>query len=207
MDDPRDLKRAQFEELLQRLHEDRDRAGVAYEQIRRKLIKFFECNSCPHSEDLADETLNRVARKLSGGEVGDVAAFAWGVAKNILLEARKKNLKLVRLSELPKGENSLVGEQDPEKEIQKNVEDEKKIGCLLLCMQRLSADERKLFLAYYNVSTDRTEYRQKLAKSWGLNIGNLRVRMNRLRGTLENCVRKCTGSWGAAAWRSPARLE
>jgi RNA polymerase sigma factor (sigma-70 family) len=207
MDDSRDLNRTQFEDLLQNLDADRERAGVAYEQIRRKLIKFFECNSCPCPEDLVDETFNRVARRLADDKVGDVAAFAWGVAKNVVLEARRKNRKMVSISELPKGENSLPGEQDPANEIQENIESEKKTRCLHICMQRLGSGERKLFLAYYNAPADRTEYRQRLAQSWGLTIGSLRVRVNRLRNALETCVRKCTSSWGGAVLRNSSRAN
>ena len=193
--------------LASTLDADRDQAGAAYEQIRRRLIKFFECNSCPNPEDLVDETLNRVARKLAGEEIGDVAAFAWGVAKNVVLETRKKTLKMMSISELPRGEISLPGEQDPENKIQKNIESEKKNRCLSICMQRLDPGERKLFLAYYNAPADRTQYRQTLAQSWGLTIGGLRVRVNRLREALENCVRKCTASWRGEALRGPSQTS
>lgn len=208
MDDPRDLSRAQFDGLLQHLDADRERAGAAYEQLRRRLIKFFECNSCLNAEELVDETLNRVARRLANEDMSDVAAFAWGVAKNVVLEARKQTLRMVSISELPLGENSLPGEQDPEDEIQKNIESKEKTRCLRICMQRLASGDRRLFLAYYNAPVDRTEYRRNLAQSWGMTIGGLRVRMNRLRDALETCVRKCTASsWSGTAFHGPSRTD
>src|SRR5260370_8775058 len=54
-----DLTTASFESLLQRLDPDRERAGGKYENIRRKLIKFFQWNDCFAEEDLADEPLGR----------------------------------------------------------------------------------------------------------------------------------------------------
>src|SRR5260370_21814440 len=57
-----DLTTASFESLLQRLDPDRERAGGKYENIRRKLIKFFQWNDCFAEEDLADETLDRAPK-------------------------------------------------------------------------------------------------------------------------------------------------
>jgi DNA-directed RNA polymerase specialized sigma24 family protein len=202
MDDSGELSRAQFEGLLQLLDPDRERAGVRYEQLRRKLIKFFECNSCSNSEDLADETLNRVAQRLDSVNIMDVAAFSWGVARNVAQEARKRTFKTVQISELPQGEESLPGSRDAAHDIHKNLEGAKKFKCLRACMRRLDTRDRELFLAYYNAVADRPEYRQRLAETAGLTIGALRVKVNRLRDTLETCVRRCSASWSNTALES-----
>ncbi len=75
-----DLTAAQFDALLRRLDADRNRAGEKYEEVRWKLVRFFQWNSCLAAEELVDETLNRVAERLAerGDEIPDVAAFAWG---------------------------------------------------------------------------------------------------------------------------------
>src|SRR5215471_15353196 len=79
---------------------DRDRAGRRYEQIRSHLIKIFECRGCATAEDLADETINRVAGKvaqIAEGYVGDPALYFYGVAEKIYLEhARKRSVLLPR---------------------------------------------------------------------------------------------------------------
>jgi DNA-directed RNA polymerase specialized sigma24 family protein len=64
---PSGLTRESFEILLAQLDPDRERAGELYESIRRRLIRLFEWRGCACPEDLADETFNRVARKLAEG--------------------------------------------------------------------------------------------------------------------------------------------
>jgi len=199
MDESGELSRAQFEGLLQLLDPDRERAGVRYEQLRRKLIKFFECNACFNPEDLVDETLNRVAQRLDSVNIMDVIAFSWGVARNVAQEARKRTLKTVRISELPLGEESLPGARDAANDIQKNLESTKKFQCLRVCMRRLDSRDRNLFLAYYNAVADRPEYRLRLAETAGMTIGALRVKVNRLRDSLETCVKRCSASWSDIA--------
>ncbi len=70
-----------FEQLLAWLDEDRDRAGKKYEEIRFQLINLFIARSCRISEELADKTIDRVAKKvkdISDTYVGDPALyFLW----------------------------------------------------------------------------------------------------------------------------------
>lgn len=53
----------EFEKLLLWLDRDRESAGRAYEQIRLRLIKIFYARKCSVAEELADETIDRVAKK------------------------------------------------------------------------------------------------------------------------------------------------
>ncbi len=97
------LTQQQFQRLLQRLHAHSDRAAEKYEEIRWKLIKFFQWDSCSDAEELTDETLDRVARKLDAGEeeILNVEAFVWGVAKWVRQEGKKRDFRIVRLSDAP----------------------------------------------------------------------------------------------------------
>jgi hypothetical protein len=63
------LSHEAFEQLLERLGPDRDAASREYEEIRRRLIHFFDWRGSPASDVEADTTLDRVARKLQAGEV------------------------------------------------------------------------------------------------------------------------------------------
>ena len=56
-----------WSKLLQYLDADPDQAGRKYERIRHRLIKFFEWRNFHSPEDLADETINRVARRIEEG--------------------------------------------------------------------------------------------------------------------------------------------
>jgi len=61
------LTHAVFHRLLNWFNEensDRDSGAQKYEEIRQKLISYFDHRGCRFPEDLADETLNRMAQKL-----------------------------------------------------------------------------------------------------------------------------------------------
>ena len=57
-----DLTKEVLDRLLHWLDHDPDRAGQMYEQIRSGLIKVFLRRGAVYPEELADETINRVAR-------------------------------------------------------------------------------------------------------------------------------------------------
>ena len=59
-----DITQEQFDQLLQWLNPDRQQAAAQYEWIRRRLIKIFVSRGSYNPEELADNTINRVARKL-----------------------------------------------------------------------------------------------------------------------------------------------
>src|SRR5262252_5862531 len=78
-----------FAQLLNWLAPDPDRAGEKYEQIRRGLIKIFRCRGSSIPEELADETINRVAGKLAEivtNYVGEPGSYFYAVADKIYLE-------------------------------------------------------------------------------------------------------------------------
>ena len=57
-----------WQALLSRLGEGAESAGAEYEQLRCRIVRFFEWNRCSTAEDLADIVFNRVAGKLEAGE-------------------------------------------------------------------------------------------------------------------------------------------
>jgi DNA-directed RNA polymerase specialized sigma24 family protein len=185
------LRQEQFEGLLDRLDPDRERAGQLYESLRRRLIRFFEWNSCFPAEDLADKTLDRVAQKLMVETVHDLAAFAAGVAKHVRQEAYKQSARTIQASDLSAPASSLRDPANPEKILQDKVEGQQRSRCLLLCIRRWEERDRRLFLRYHAAEDDRMRYRRELAENHGMTIGTLRVRINRLRDELENCARRC----------------
>ena len=186
------LTSAQFEHLLQRLAPDRECAGQAYEKLRRQLTRFFEWNCGSSAEDLVDATLDRVAQKLDEIEVHNLVAFAWGVARKVRHEADRKAARMVPTSgcdeEVCSGENGAA-----EEKIHQKIDMERQLRCLHRCVQRLGVEDRKLFLSYYRPGQD-PEARQRLARSLGLTMNALRVRVNRLRERVEQCTEKYRSS-------------
>jgi RNA polymerase sigma factor (sigma-70 family) len=186
-----DLTAARLEALLSRLDTNRDRAGEKYEEIRWKLIRFFQWGSCIHAEELVDETFNRVAQRITSSEeeIQDVVGFLWGVAKNLRQEAIRRETRTVRLPDLHGGEESFAESQVVDLFQSEASTNKKRLKCLRTCIQGLSAEERTLLLAYHAVRGRRSEARRRLAAENGITMVALRVRVNRLRFKLEKCIK------------------
>jgi RNA polymerase sigma factor (sigma-70 family) len=174
------LGQEDFDQLLNWLDADRNQAGEKYELIRRNLIKMFVCRSCQVAEELADETMNRVAvrvRQIRDGYEGNPASYFYGVAKKVYLEH-------VRKPPIP-GHLPTPSPQEQEKTEQEQE-------CLERCMEGLHADSRDLVLKYYyGDKRTRIEHRKKLAEQLGVAGAALRLRAHRVRAALQDCVFKC----------------
>ena len=136
------MTREALDKLLGCLDKNREQAAGRYEIIRRKLMKYFECRRCCSPEDLADETINRVARKiLEGKEIwtSDPANYFYGVARNVLKEYRTELEREFSLLEtipsLTRPCENTVRQQEIEFE-RNNLEQQ--LACLEYCLQQLS---------------------------------------------------------------------
>src|ERR1700759_5413247 len=80
-----------FNKLLTFLDADRDLAGLKYVTLYGRLTKFFEWRGSAAPDASADETINRVARKIDqGAMVTNFKGFLYGVARNVLIEALRE---------------------------------------------------------------------------------------------------------------------
>jgi len=135
-----------FDQLLLAFDADRDTAGQKYETIRRKLTEFFEARGSDAPPDNVDETINRVARRISESEqIQDLNAYFYGVARLVWLEnlrARDKNATPLELAPTPNAANT----SEPEAERQHR---EVRLGCLETCLAQLSDTNRMLIIEYY----------------------------------------------------------
>src|SRR5690349_7311812 len=76
-----------WDKFLLLLDVNRESAGEKYENIRRRLIFYFECRKRQEAEDLADETITRVIKRYNEGvHIDDVMRYAYGVARIVFLE-------------------------------------------------------------------------------------------------------------------------
>ena len=176
------LTKEAFDKLLDSLASDRDSAANKYLEIRANLLKFFEWRGCPFPEDHADETFNRVARKIvDGEEIRNHAAYIIGVARLLVLEIIKANTKQREaLNEFQAVDTTY----DELAEI--------RIECLQNCLQQLPADSRELIMEYYQGDKSaKIENRKRLGTRLGLTINTLRMRAQRLRDRLQVCVESC----------------
>jgi DNA-directed RNA polymerase specialized sigma24 family protein len=173
--------------LLARLGPDRERAAAAYEGVRRRLVRLFEWRGWTDAEGLADETIDRVGRRLAEGleiRAEDPYAYFAGVASLVLREvARRAERERVAARELPL--MPTPPEQDP------------RLPCLDRCLDGLSPVNRELVLGYYaSEEAVHVAARARLARSHGMEAGTLRVRVHRLRQGLEECVARCARETG-----------
>src|SRR4029078_7152404 len=124
-----------FDQLLSGLNPDREAAGNRYEEVRRRVIKMFPCRGGVTPEDLDEDIINRVARKvpeIAPSYVGDPALYFLGVAHNVCLEHFRRK-----------------PEPDPPPQPEESDRKEQLDECLEQCMQRLTAKNRQLILEYY----------------------------------------------------------
>jgi DNA-directed RNA polymerase specialized sigma24 family protein len=178
-----------FEKLLRALDSDPERAGEQYEQLRHGLISFFEWRAAPFPEDHADESLNRVARKLDEGDhVNDPCSYVYGVARLVLLEAYK----------LRERERAALAHQPPPLQSSpydsRHDEADRRFDCLGRCLNQLAHETRDFVTSYYyGTQRVKIDNRKKLADRLGIPLNALRLRARRVREKLEVCVEKCLG--------------
>jgi RNA polymerase sigma factor (sigma-70 family) len=175
-----------LEEILDWLNPDRDVAGTMYVQLRHDLARIFTFRRCADPEGLTDEVFDRVARKVHDVRrtyEGDPRHYFRAVANNLI----KENLKKFRF-QVP-----LEGIDPPE---QKPAETEEEIAgreeCLRLCLQKVSPEKQELIVAYYDKEKQaKIDNRSELARQLGISLETLRVRVYRIRLSLQECIESC----------------
>lgn len=183
-----ELTQESFDLLLSWLHPDPDEAGKIYVKIREGLIRNFARQGCPVPDDLADKTIDRVARKLPeiiDTYVGEREPYFHRVAYYVLREYWSRTVETTEL--------------DPDSEIIDDDKDDRKEAeshCLEKCMARLTASKRKLIREYYYGDRGvKIRQRQVLAKSLGIELVALRVKALRIRKALGKCMDECMQPW------------
>jgi DNA-directed RNA polymerase specialized sigma24 family protein len=175
------LNSSQFEGLLLHLDRDRERAGAEYERIRRDLMRFFKGSRCYPAEELADDTMDRVARRLECTQIRNLSAYIRGTARIIVLEVcrqpREVGLEDLPLNEYPKAENA-------EWSMIHGEERQLRMECLKKCLLELSPVDREVFFRY-QLCTSRGKGKAQLAHRLGFTEQVLRIRAHRVRRKLE----------------------
>ena len=180
------LTQEAFDQLLVAFGGDRESGGQKYLEIRNNLTRFFEWRGCAFPEDHADETINRIAKRIAEGEeILNHSGYAMGVARMLLLEINKgRQREQSALAEIATAPDVY----DP------GDDDEGRLNCLRNCLQTLSPDNRELILQYYQGEKgEKIGNRKKLIERLGIPVNTLRMRALRLRERLQACVEECLG--------------
>jgi len=170
---------------------DRDaEAEGRFLEITRKLVYFFAGRGCRDSEDLAAETMLRVAGKcaaLAGAGFSDPIAYVYGVARNVLHEwLREARTELTSRGSALK-DPTLLSASDTE-----HRRNEEEHQCLETCMARLATGARRLILNYYGADkAAKITCHRELAEQFGKSLNALRIEVHRIRNTLRRCVLEC----------------
>ena len=184
-----------FRQLLVWLDDGTNSSGQSYLDLRQRLVAYFDRKNCRAPDDLADETLNRVARRLE--EEGTIvtetpARYCYIVARFVFHEYLRGGTAEVPLETV----SSETSTNDP---ATSGTDDEGKrrehlLSCLDQCTEKLDPAHRDLIIRYYHGEQRvKIQNRVTLAQELGITINALSIRACRIRGKLEACVRDCAG--------------
>lgn len=159
-------------------------------EILRKLVYFFAGRRCPNPEDLAMETILRVASKCRDVDVSSYAdrvGYFFGVARNVVHEEHRSGLRESRGLEAFLRE---ISRTPAEPDAWKNAEAAQ--SCLEHCLATLPEHARELILRYYaNAGTAKVTAHRALADELAKSVNALRIEAHRIRKTLQQCVFYC----------------
>ncbi len=181
-----------FEKLLSSFDPDRERAGQKYENTRRKLLEFFEARGCRAPDEHADETINRVARKISEGEaIENLNNYCYGVARLVWMEAaRRRNKEPIALDD--NHVHPVASGADEEEREQLRRERERRLKCLEECLRKLPNETRDFIIEYYREENGlKIEQRKQQAARLNTTLNALRLRASRMRRDLAACIKSC----------------
>jgi DNA-directed RNA polymerase specialized sigma24 family protein len=184
-----ELREQTFRRLLAWLDQGVNTNGQSYLAIRERLLGYFDRKNCLHADELADETLNRVARRLDeeGGNIETEipAKYCYIVARFVFMEYLRANEKgIAALDDLGRQANAMSSEDRDRKE--------RMLECLDRCSAKLEASQRELIFGYYSGEQRvKIENRHSLAQTLGITVNALSIRACRIRDKLESCVKEC----------------
>ncbi|HYX29371.1 MAG TPA: hypothetical protein VE863_12475 [Pyrinomonadaceae bacterium] len=177
----KELGREDFDRLLSWLDADRERAGQLYEKIRRRLVMILAARGCPLADELADETIDRVARRVVDIQptyVGDKAIYFLGVMNNVHHEFLRR----------PATPRLTPVDIDSHEREQVHV-------CLDKCLDKLAPYSRRLIERYYAADKKaKIDLRKLIARELGLRPATLRIRALRIREKLQTCIEACVNN-------------
>lgn len=174
------LRQDDFDRLLDWLDGDRERAGEEYEKIRRRLTTIFSARGCRIPEELADETIDRVSRRVADIQKnyqGKKALYFLGVASNVHHEYLKRPPVPIPVLEIADTDQELTHD------------------CLEQCLEKLTQGSQYLIRQYYaEDKSAKIGLRKALAKQLELTQNALRARALRIREGLQFCIERCLSS-------------
>ncbi|HKQ77000.1 MAG TPA: hypothetical protein VJ810_25115 [Blastocatellia bacterium] len=164
-----------------------------YEEMRRRLVEYFDRRGCLTPKDLADDTFERVMKYLDKKNKDydeEPAKLCFTTARFVFLEYSRGPIRtqvsLDSITHEPSVSPDEIAVLEEERE-----EKEKRLDCLEKCSQKLPADDLDLIVRFHSGEGPMKLNRQALAADRGISAGVLRIRAHRIRTRLRDCVTKC----------------
>jgi RNA polymerase sigma factor (sigma-70 family) len=176
-----DFAEEDFHKLLRFLSPDEEEAAMLYESLRHKLIKLFSARGCHVAEELADETIDRVIKKIHDKKVydlkkifiGDITRYFYGVGKNVWFEWQREK-KTLSFDEYSIFINQTI-----------DINYALLESTLELFLNDLPEKDKDLVIRYYN---SKPQERKKLAAELGINYPALRKQVSRIVSKLRDKI-------------------
>ena len=183
------LDRSAFDALLDALDSDRENSSRKYTALHERLVRFFQWNNVEEADALADETLDRLARRIAADRSGQAGVatdavkepekFAAGIARLLLHERWRQQQRREQAMQA-------IQQQDWTANAAIQQETEELASVLDECLRTLPAAQRELIEKYYGTEgQNQIESRKQLADRYKISLNALRNRAMRIRADLE----------------------
>jgi RNA polymerase sigma-70 factor, ECF subfamily len=184
-----------FNRLLEWLDDGADSRGERYLEMRRRLVAYFDRRNRPTADELADETLSRIAKTLE--QTGSIATrpparYCYVIAKFVLLEDFRRERRHVALDEPVIVDVSRESVAKRAEASEDSATRERRLERLDHCLQQLRPEQRDLVVEYYrDARRQKIERRRNLASRLGITMNALGIRVHRIRDALMRCMESC----------------
>ena len=175
----KELTPERFAKFLSWLDPVSEKAGEKYERLRFRLTTFFSHRKCRFSEELADETINRVILKIEEEKIENKTAYCYGVAKFVFLESLRKEKDHENVDDI---------------QVKADDEDEEEFSnpCLDECLKKLSSKNRSLILEYFSENKQaKIDLHKKMSEKLTISKTALRMKILRIKKKLKICMVEC----------------
>lgn len=170
-----------YEALFEWLGPTRDEGEKRYWEIQNRLFRILLKKGCTDPENCVAEAIDRVTLKvpeIKKTYVGDPLWYFISVVRHVHLEHLHRDRKEIPFETVP----------DAATQPEVNLARE----CLRECLKLVAVDQRDLVLDYHvNIKKAKIDLHRSMAEELGLTTNALRLRVHRLRLSLEKCVLLC----------------
>jgi DNA-directed RNA polymerase specialized sigma24 family protein len=173
---------ATLQALLLTLDTHHDKAAQEYRRLHQRLVRFFSLHPVADPYALADEALDRLARRVAADpkDVITPSAFLLGIARHLLQEEQRRRIRESKA--VQEWASTTADSSSTDEDLLRKVEQ---------CLGKLRKEQRELLLAYYrSTGRQKVEHHRELAAGLGVSLNALRNRLMRARKELDDCVRR-----------------